>query len=205
GRGAPADGRIAILGVDVKLTGLTEEKLIGSEIRVVGAYEVILDVDAVQSDACEGDALTIDYSVGFSVEGHAWFQLNQGQGLAAINRQIVELLLINLISDRRVGGLHLVGSSRFDRYGLGHRADLEYDGRDGELRRRVELQVRNGGGLESLLIDVDPVKAEVQALHRISAIGSRSRLILDASVLACNGNCGSCHSGFLCIQHGSHD
>ena len=87
----------------MKLTGLAEEKLIGSEIRVVSADEVILDVDAVQSDACEGDTLTIDYSVSLAVEVHAGFQLNQGQGLAAINRQIVELLLINLIADRRIG------------------------------------------------------------------------------------------------------
>src|SRR6185437_5988288 len=189
----------------MKLTGLAVEKLIGSEVRVIGADEVILDVDTVQSDACEGDALTVYYSVGLAVEVHAGFQLNQGQGLAAINRQIVELLLINLISHRRVGGLHLVGSSRFDCYSLGHRADLKHDGRDGKLRGCVELKVRDGGGLEPLLVDVDAVKAEVQTLHRISAIGGRGRLILDASVLACDGYFGSRHCGFLCVQHGSHD
>src|SRR5579864_6028854 len=142
----------------MELAGLAEENLVGREIGVVGSDEVVLDIDAIHSDAGERDALAIDYRVGLADECHAWLQLDQGLWLATVDRQIVELRLINLISNRRTSGLDLLGGSRFDCHCLGDRADLKHDGRNGKLRGCVELQVCNGGDFESLLANFDSIE-----------------------------------------------
>src|SRR5688500_9844723 len=143
------DGRVR--GRHRELGDLRDGRARRRDLEATRADEVVLDVDAVLGRFDRRDALAVDRRVRPAVAVRTRLEVDQVQGVAAVERQVLDLLLADRCRDvgrRRLDGL----LARRDGDGLAE-AGLERDGQtvlladvDLDALRNLRLEARGVGG-----------------------------------------------------------